>query len=126
MCDLIRPIVAWALLAVSLCLTHGASAAPPNVVLLSVDTLRADHLGCYGYKKPTSPNLDGFAATGVVFEDVVCEVPLTAPSFGSMLTSRPPRLNGTTRNGLRLPEGLVTATQIFQAAGFETFAVQSN
>jgi len=122
----IRPILTWVLLGVWLCLAQGAEAAPPNVVLLSVDTLRADHLGCYGYKKATSPNLDRFAEGALLFEDAVCEVPLTAPSFGAMLTSRPPRLNGTTRNGLRLPEGLQTATQIFQAAGFQTFGVQSN
>lgn len=118
------PLVAWVLLLVFLALP--VAAAPVNVVLLSIDTLRADHLGCYGYKKPTSPNLDRFAEGGLLFEDAVCEVPLTAPSFGAMFTSRPPRMNGTTRNGLRLPEGLKSATQIFQAAGYQTFAVQSN
>jgi len=104
----------------------GALAAPPNVVLLSVDTLRADHLGCYGYDKPTSPNIDRFAAEGMLFEDVVCEVPLTAPSFGAMLTSRYPRMNATTRNGLRLPDGAFSAVQAFQKSGYETYAVLSN
>lgn len=122
----LRPLSVWVLFVVCLGLAPGVHAAPLNVVLLSVDTLRADHLGCYGYKKPTSPNLDAFAEGALLFEDAVCEVPLTAPSFGSMLTSRPPRMNGTTRNGLRLPEGLQTVPQLFQAAGYATIAVQSN
>lgn len=98
----------------------------PNVVFLSVDTLRAGNLGCYGYEKPTSPNLDRFASEGIVFENATCEVPLTNPSFGAMLTSRPPRINGATRNGLRLPDEIKTAPQVFQEAGYQTFCVQSN
>lgn len=98
----------------------------PNVVLLSVDTLRADRLGCYGYGFDTSPNVDAFAAEGLLFENVVCEVPLTSPSMGSMLSSRYPRTMGTTRNGLRMPAGPPLVQECFQAAGYETFCVQSN
>lgn len=98
----------------------------PNIVLLSVDTLRADKLGCYGYGKPTSPNLDRFAAGALLFEDATCEVPLTAPSFGAMLTSRPPRVNGSTRNGVRLPDEIKTVPQLLQEAGYYNFCVQSN
>lgn len=103
-----------------------AHAAPTNVLLLSVDTLRADRLGCYGYDHPLTPNIDALAAQGMLFEDAVCEVPLTAPSMGSMLTSHYPRMNGTGRNGLRLPEGVRTVTQEFKDAGYHTFCVQSN
>lgn len=107
--------------------SHAAEKEPPvNVVLLSVDTLRADRLGCYGYTLPTSPHIDAFAAEGLVFDDTVCEVPLTMPSMGSMLTSRPPRSTGTTRNGLRMPEDVVSIAEIFQEAGYYTFCVQSN
>ena len=53
--------------------------ASPNVVLISVDTLRADHLGFYGHANATSPNLDRLAAQGLVFDDMVCEIPLTGP-----------------------------------------------
>jgi len=98
----------------------------PNVVFLSVDTLRADHLGCYGYPQSTSPHLDRFAACAQVFDDCVCEVPLTSPSFGSMLTARFPRMTGTTRNGLRMPDDVPTVAELFQAAGYQTFCVQSN
>ncbi len=97
-----------------------------NVVLLSVDTLRADRLGCYGCPLPTSPNLDRFARGAVLFEDAVCETPLTNPSMGAMLSSRYPRMNGTTRNGLRMPEDAPLVAEQFRAAGYATFCVQSN
>ncbi len=98
----------------------------PNVVFLSVDTLRADHLGCYGYPQAISPHLDRFADRALVFDDCVCEVPITAPSFGSMLTSLYPRMTGTTRNGLRMPDHVPSVAEVFQAAGYQTFCVQSN
>jgi len=105
---------------------HGDGAPRPNVVLLSVDTLRADHLGCYGYEHATTPAIDAFAKTGLLFEDLVCEVPLTSPSFCSMFSSRYPRMTGTTRNGLRMPAEVPLITEQFQKAGYETFCVQSN
>lgn len=101
-------------------------AAPPNVVLLSVDTLRADHLGCYGHKYDTSPNIDAFAKNALVFEDCVCEVPLTNPSFGAMMSSLYPRMTGTTRNGLRMPASVPLLAERFHAAGYYTACVQSN
>lgn len=100
--------------------------AAPNIVFLSVDTLRADHLGCYGYPHDTSPNLDRLAETGLVFDDCVCEVPLTNPSFVSMFTSLHPRTTGAIRNGLPLPDGFPTAIEQLKAAGYYTFCVQSN
>lgn len=98
----------------------------PNLVFISVDTLRADHLGCYGYPYDTSPNLDSLSTASLVFDDMVCEVPLTSPSFCAMMSSRFPRSTGTTRNGLRLPEGIPTVAEQFHAAGYETICVQSN
>ena len=98
----------------------------PNVILISMDTLRAENLGCYGYGSPTSPHIDALAARSVVFDDVVCEVPLTGPSFCAMLTSRYPRGTGVTRNGIPLPEGVPTVAEIFSGAGYETMCVTSN
>ncbi len=98
----------------------------PNVVLISVDTLRPDHLGCYGYAHPTSPNLDRLAEASLVFDDMICEVPLTGPSFCAMMTSRFPRETGVTRNGIRLPEDVPTVAESFSAAGYETICVTSN
>jgi choline-sulfatase len=103
-----------------------AISAQPNVVLLSVDTLRADHLGCYGYDKPTSPNIDKLAQEGLLFEDAVCDVPLTAPSMAGMLTGHYPRDLGLTRNGVELPESLPTVAERFKDAGYATWCVQSN
>lgn len=100
--------------------------AAPNVVLLSVDTLRADRLGCYGYPHATSPNIDALAAEGLLFEDVLAEVPLTNPSFGAMMTSRYPRMTGVTRNGLPMPETVPKVAELFRDAGYQTLCVQSN
>ncbi|MBI2423957.1 MAG: sulfatase [Candidatus Hydrogenedentes bacterium] len=120
----------WIFLAVALAAAFSTWAQPdaphPNVLLLSVDTLRADRLGCYGHPLPTSPNLDRLASEGIRFENMICEIPLTNPSFGAMLSSRYPRATGTTRNGLPMPGALPLATERFQAAGYATFSVQSN
>jgi arylsulfatase A-like enzyme len=62
----------------------------PNVIVLSVDTLRADHLGCYGYARPTSPNLDALLARGALFEHATSAAPWTLPSYGSLFTGRFP------------------------------------
>lgn len=102
------------------------AAEKPGVVLLSVDTLRADRLGCYGHTDPTSPNIDKLAAASLVYEDSLCEVPLTAPSMCSMITGRYPREIGLTRNGVQLPDDMPTIAERFQAAGYATWCVQSN
>lgn len=107
-------------------LAFSAPASPPNVVLLSVDTLRADRLGVYGYPYDTTPNLDAFAEDALLFEDAVCEIPLTGPIMGSMLSSRYPRMNGMTRNGLRMPDNVPLVAELFQEAGYRTWCVQSN
>lgn len=107
-------------------LLAAASDHSPNVVLLSVDTLRADMLSCYGCPWPTSPHLDRFAEEALLFDDVQCEIPLTGPSFAAMFTGRYPREVGMTRNGLDLPDSMTTITSAFRQAGYYCFAVQSN
>lgn len=116
-----------------LCLISVAGAAeavpcssPPNVVLLSVDTLRADFLGCYGNTWELTPHIDRLANDSLLFEDAVCEIPLTGPSFAAMFTGRFPRMVGATRNGLRVDESVPLVTECFFHAGYYTFAVQSN
>ena len=103
-----------------------ALAGQPNLVLLSVDTLRADFLGCYGCEWDISPHIDAFAETSLVFENAQCEMPLTAPSFSAMFTSRYPRMVGVTRNGLRLDDSVPVITERIRSVGYHTFAVQSN
>lgn len=103
-----------------------AALSAPNVVVISIDTLRADHLGMYGHPHDTSPNLDALAEESLVFDDMLTEIPLTGPSFCSMMSSLYPRVTGATRNGLRLPDDVRTVAQIFQDADYETLCVTSN
>ena len=63
---------------------------PPHVVLISIDTCRADHLGCYGHKSAHTPNLDALADEGVLFEHVIGPAPITLPSHSTMLTGTIP------------------------------------
>lgn len=102
------------------------SLAAPNVVLITVDTLRADHLGAYGFERNTTPHLDRLAAESLLFEDFICEQPQTGPSLISMHGSRAPRLTGAIRNGVPLPPGTPTMAMLFAGAGYETAAIVSN
>src|SRR5262249_28521742 len=61
--------------------------SPPNVILITVDTLRADHLGAYGYTRPTSPNFDTFAKESILFRRAYSQAPETNPSLASLMTS---------------------------------------
>jgi len=93
-----------------------------NVLLLSLDTLRADHLGCYGYDRPTSPAIDRLAAEGVLFESVMAPSPWTLPSHASLLTGLYPSQHGLSSNLLALPERVRTSAEAFRAAGYRTAA----
>ncbi len=109
----------------------GAGARSPDVCLLLVDTLRADHLGLYGYPRETSPSLDAFAAASVVFEDVVAPSSWTMPSVGSLMTSTYPSVHGMrTRTGdastTALRPQLPTLAEAFRQAGYRTVALVTN
>ena len=96
---------------------------PPSVVLISIDTLRADHLGAYGYGPPTSPRLDSLARDGVLSEDVVAAAPSTLPSHASMLTSLSPQRHGASFAERRpLPGSVLTLAEVLAAAGYRTGA----
>src|SRR5579864_8121087 len=71
-----------------------APVAPPNVVVITIDTLRADHLGCYGYKQIRTPNIDSLAAGSARFERAYTAVPVTLPSHTVMFTGTYPMLSG--------------------------------
>jgi len=98
----------------------GGPPAPPNVILISVDTLRADHLGCYGYERATSPFLDELAARGVRFERAFAQSSWTLPSHMSLVTSRYPRSHGVHNHDAVLPEGVSTVASALRAAGYST------
>ena len=98
-----------------------------NVLLISIDTLRADHLGAYGFPRPTTPHIDAVAREGVLFTDVRTPVPMTLPAHVSMLTGTLPPTHGLRDNLLsRLPEGSSTLAGMLKARGFATGAVVSS
>jgi choline-sulfatase len=99
-------------------------AGPPSIVLVSIDTLRADHVGAYGAKTGATPNLDALAAEGVLFENALTPVPITLPAHASMLTGLLPHRHGVRDNGLyRLPADVPTLASVLAAAGYDTAAV---
>lgn len=97
--------------------------ARPNVLLVTIDTLRADRLGSYGYRLARTPVLDRLAREGVRFEDATVQVPLTFPSHVAILTGRYPSVFGIRVNGLTpLPATVPTVATRFKAAGYRTAA----
>jgi arylsulfatase A-like enzyme/tetratricopeptide (TPR) repeat protein len=97
---------------------------PPNVVLITVDTLRADHLGCYGYKDIRTPNMDALAADGVRFEQAYTPVPITLPSHTVMFTGTYPMANGMHDfSGNRLNQSQPTLASVLKEKGYTTGAV---
>ncbi len=87
--------ILFILAALSMSLSCGREERPLNVVLIGVDTLRRDHVSCYGYERPTTPNIDRLAGEGVLFEDAVSQSPWTLPSFSTLLTSLYPTQHGS-------------------------------
>jgi arylsulfatase A-like enzyme len=104
--------------------TRESATEPPQLILLlSLDTLRADHLGLYGYERPTSPVLDKLASEGVVFEDANSPAPWTLPAHASMLTGLYPLSHGVTSMQTGLPKRISTLTDLLAKRGYETAAV---
>jgi len=98
----------------------------PNVILITIDTLRADHVGCYGARDVKTPTLDGLARDGVVFERAISQVPLTWPSHAVILTGTYPFQNGVQDfTGQPLGKQFRSVAQAFQKAGYSTGAVVS-
>lgn len=100
-----------------------AGKARPNVLLVSVDTLRADRLGGYGYPRPTSPRIDEFLAGAVTFDDAHVHAPWTMPSLASWLTSLPPSAHGVSRFDSLLAAEFETLPEMLRAEGYRTIGV---
>ncbi|GAB4108593.1 MAG: hypothetical protein Kow001_06470 [Acidobacteriota bacterium] len=105
---------------------QGGEAPPPpphDIVLVTIDTLRADYLGCYGRKTVHTPELDGLAARGVRFEHAIVQVPLTTPSHACILTGTYPQIHGVRDMGAFIldPKAPTLAEQL-RAAGLRTAA----
>jgi arylsulfatase A-like enzyme len=97
-----------------------APAARPDVILVSIDSLRFDHLGCYGYAKATSPTIDGLASGGVRCETAVSTTSWTLPAHAAMLSGLFDTSHGVVDNGLGLPEDVRTLAEVLSAAGYRT------
>jgi len=95
----------------------------PNVILITVDTLRADRLGCYGFTAIDTPTIDLFGSRGIQFERCIAQTPLTLPSHVTILTGTLPLFHGVRDNGgFLVPKDLVTMAEVFHEAGFATAA----
>ena len=94
-----------------------------NVVLITVDTLRADRIGCYGFSQVETPIMDQFAAQGVRFENCTAQTPLTLPSHTTLLTGTFPLFHGVRDNGgFVVPPEITTMAELFKEKGFATAA----
>ncbi len=98
---------------------------PPNVILVSIDTLRADHLGCYGYQRATSPNIDALAAGGVRFASAFAQSCWTLPSHMSLLTSQYPHVHAVQDEGVALRDSAITLAEVLSDGGYDTAAFVS-
>jgi arylsulfatase A-like enzyme len=100
---------------------RGGTAAPRDVILISIDTLRASHLGCYGYHQPTTPNLDRFRQDAVLFREAIATAPSTLPSHASMMTSLLSRQHGASFDLHRgLSPRFLTIAGVFHQHGYRT------
>lgn len=95
----------------------------PNVILFTLDTTRADHLACYGYPNVNTPNLDGLARRGVLFEQAATAVPLTLPAHCTIMTGMYPTYHGVRANGnTALSDEQTTLAEVLAAQGYQTGA----
>jgi arylsulfatase A-like enzyme len=101
--------------------------APParNLLVITLDTTRRDHLPSYGYVRDTAPNLTTLGREGVVFEQAFAQDTNTNPSHASMFTGRYPKSHGAIANGVPLPDGVPTLAELLAERGFATGAVVS-
>ena len=114
---------AAALLATALMLVACGGEAPLNVVLITLDTTRADHLGCYGHESIETPHIDRLAAAGSLYERCYTPVPITLPSHLSILTGTYPAYHGVHENaGFYVAPELVTLPEVLHREGYATAA----
>jgi membrane-anchored protein YejM (alkaline phosphatase superfamily) len=97
-----------------------------NVLLITIDTLRADHLGCYGYSGIQTPCIDGLARAGIQFNRAYTPVPITLPSHTTIMTGQYPIQTGVRDNGtFRVSERSTTLAELFHQQGYRTSAFVS-
>jgi arylsulfatase A-like enzyme len=97
-----------------------ADASWPSIVLISIDTLRPDHLGCYGYGRATSPHIDELAEEGALFESAISSTSWTLPAHGAMFTGLADTVHGCVEMDRRLPDSRTTLAERLRSAGYAT------
>ncbi len=97
----------------------------PNILLITIDTLRRDRLGLYGYPLATSPFIDQLAKKGLVFKNTITPIPLTDGSHASILTSLHPLAHGVIRNCSKLDDNIETIAEVYKKNGYYTIAAVS-
>jgi len=107
-------------------MTEGSGRSRPNIIIILIDTLRADHLSCYGHSRRTSPHIDALAERGCVFEKVVSPAPWTPPSHASLFTGTYPSRHGVDRSHLILDPSLTPLPEVLKRHGYRTYGVSSN
>jgi arylsulfatase A-like enzyme len=100
--------------------------APRNVILIVIDTLRADHLSCYGYLRQTSPHIDRLAGEGALFEHAIVQKPSTSPSVATILSGTYPFTHGIYTVRDWLPDKVLTLPEILRTRGMRTGGVVTN
>lgn len=103
-----------------------SSSSKPSVLLIVADALRADHLGCYGYDRATSPQIDEFAANALIFEQAMSNSPWTKPSMGSLFTSKYPHEHWAFHWTDNLSDKSLTLAEVFKNWNYATYAFQTN
>jgi arylsulfatase A-like enzyme len=107
-------------------MTGRSGRSRPNIIIILIDTLRADHLSCYGHSRRTSPHIDALAERGCVFEKVVSPAPWTPPSHASLFTGTYPSRHGVDRSHLILDPSLTPLPEVLKQHGYRTYGVSSN
>jgi arylsulfatase A-like enzyme/Tfp pilus assembly protein PilF len=119
-----RFLILLAALACAVCPIFAAAPPQPNVVIITIDTLRADHLGCYGYKNIKTPNIDALASDSIRFEHAFTAVPVTLPSHSSIFTGTYPMLSGMHDfSANKLSPTQPTLASVLKDNGYATAAV---
>ncbi|MFP4642613.1 MAG: sulfatase-like hydrolase/transferase, partial [Dehalococcoidia bacterium] len=104
----------------------GGPGERPNILWIVMDTVRVDHLSCYGYHRDTTPNIDRIASEGMIFENAISAAPWTLPSHASMFTSMLPSKHGTDSEHRWLEDDFQTIAEVLRTHGYNTFGYSNN
>jgi len=104
----------------------GSARRLPNIIIVLIDTLRADHLSCYGYPRRTSPSIDAIAEKSCLYERAISPAAWTPPAHASLFTGAYPSRHGVDRSHLVLDPDLIPLPELLRGHGYRTFGVSSN